>query len=360
MTTTTSRLPFLTVHTLTALPWHNLNRDENGSPKQLTEGGVTRARLSSQSLKRAARIGFERSTECAEASVRTKTVPALVVKRVEELTGPMEPKEREALRTKVMNRVGTLTHTTTDGKKETLVWLSAGELETLAQTYAKDRGADKVAPVENTSTGSLAIAGFGRMFAAAPDLSLRAAVAVSDAITTHAAEIELDWFAAVDDGINARAGAGQLGFTMQTTGVYYRSFTIDRAQLARNYDLPLDSAAAEPQLRSFIRHLTLALPGGREAGTAAHTLPALIVAEEQAQRVAYDFHEPVTRAEDGGFLRPSIQALLNKAADARAFDPDLFGETFYTGTEAAHHLGAVPVGTFAGYTDFVLDFLRAA
>jgi len=348
--------PFLTVHTLTALPWHNLNRDESGAPKQVTEGGVTRARLSSQSLKRAARVGFERDVE--QQSVRTKHAVPAIVDRVEQIRGSLSKTERTKLTSSIADRVKSLTHgADSDGKKDTLVWLSGGELERLAQTYAKDK--DGGPAVEATSTDSLAIAAFGRMFAAAPGLNVRAAVSVGDAVTTHAVVIELDWFAAVDDAETQHLGAGQLGFRMQTTGVYYRSFTLDRAQLARNWDLRLDSTEAEAPLRSFIRHITLDLPTGRAAGTAAQTLPALIVAEEQAHRVVYDFHEPVI-ANENGFLTPSIQALLNKAADARAFDPDLFGATFYTGTAAARHLPNVSeVGSFGEYTDFALNFLRA-
>lgn len=347
---------FLTVHTLTALPWHNLNRDESGAPKQVTEGGVTRARLSSQSLKRAARTAFERDTEHAEASLRTKVATTVILDRVAELRGELTADARKKLEAAVSKRVNALTQAgdTDTVKKDTLVWLSSGEVELVAQTYARAGEGDVI---QATSTDSLAIAAFGRMFAAAPELRTPAAVSVGDAVTTHAATIELDWFAAVEDGPVAHSGAGQLGFTMQTTGVYYRSFTIDRRQLARNFDLPLDSAEAEPQLRSFIRHLTLALPTGRSSGTAAHTLPALVIAEEQSARFAYDFHEPITASEQG-FLAPSIHALLAKRDGVRGFDPDLFGKSFLTGTHPLAQATPEPSGSFSEYTDFVLTFLR--
>lgn len=346
----TSTHPFLTVHTLTALPWHNLNRDENGAPKQVTEGGVTRARLSSQSLKRAARIGFERAAEAAEASVRTKVAAAVIVDRVEEIRGSLTKAERTKLTTSIVTRVNYLTQAEGTGKKDTMVWLSAREVEQAAQAFARG---DDTALLDAAATDSLAIAAFGRMFAHAPELSIASAVSVGDAVTTHAADIELDWFAAVDDAQTAHQGAGQLGMTMQTNGVYYRSFTIDRAQLARNWDLSLDSAEAEPLLRLFIRHLTLALPTGRDAGTAAQTLPAYILAEEQAHRVVYDFHRPVA-ADAGGFLDASIDRLQARGLEARAFDPTLFGRTLTSGTNEASSNG-----TFADYTDFVLDFLRS-
>jgi CRISPR system Cascade subunit CasC len=347
--------PFLTVHTLTALPWHNLNRDESGAPKQVTEGGVTRARLSSQSLKRAARVAFERDVEAAERSTRTKVATALIVDRITELRGDVTTAERAKLTRSVAARVNKLTQNSSGAetetvKKDTLVWLSAGELEAMAQAFARGDEADLVTA---TSTDSLAVAAFGRMFANQPGLSLSSAISVGDAVTTHAATIELDWFTAVDDAETSHAGAGQLGYSSQTTGVYYRSFTIDRAQLARNYDGDLNGPETEAALRALIRHITLALPTGRTSGTAAQTLPAYVLAEEQAHRVVYDFHEPVT-SEGAGFLAPSIERLRSSATQAWMFDPTLFGSSFVTGTHAA-----AGGHSFADYTQFVLDFIRS-
>lgn len=345
-----TRHPYLTVHTLTALPWHNMNSDENGAPKQVTEGGVTRARLSSQSLKRAARVAFEREQEEAEESVRTKVSPSVIADRVVELRGPMSKTAHSALIRSITSRVNDLTHAgETESKKQTLVWLSAGEIERAAQAFAAGQEPELI---QSSSTDSLAIASFGRLFAAAPGVTLSSAVSVGDAVTTHEASIELDWYSAVDDRAD-HGGAGQLGFTMQTTGVYYRAFTFDREQLHRNWDHPGSDAEKDTQLRSLIRHLTLALPSGRRAGTAAQTLPTLIIAEEQAHRVHYDFHSPVN-ADTSGFLEPSIAALQEKAADARAFDPTLFGRNVISGT----HRGSNPV-PFGEYIDFVLEFLRS-
>ncbi|MFN8709037.1 MAG: type I-E CRISPR-associated protein Cas7/Cse4/CasC, partial [Pseudomonadota bacterium] len=44
---------FLQLHLLTSYPPSNLNRDDSGRPKSAVFGGVERARISSQSLKRA-------------------------------------------------------------------------------------------------------------------------------------------------------------------------------------------------------------------------------------------------------------------------------------------------------------------
>ena len=46
---------YVDIHVLQTLPPANINRDDAGSPKHATYGGVRRARVSSQAWKRAAR-----------------------------------------------------------------------------------------------------------------------------------------------------------------------------------------------------------------------------------------------------------------------------------------------------------------
>ena len=62
---------FLNIHILQTLPFSNMNRDDAGSPKSVIYGGTNRARLSSQSLKRAARTSFE-AVSAADMTSRTK------------------------------------------------------------------------------------------------------------------------------------------------------------------------------------------------------------------------------------------------------------------------------------------------
>ena len=55
---------YLDIHVIQSLPPSNVNRDDTGSPKTAVYGGVRRARVSSQSWKRAIRQYF--LEECAE------------------------------------------------------------------------------------------------------------------------------------------------------------------------------------------------------------------------------------------------------------------------------------------------------
>ena len=46
---------YLDIHVLQTVPASNINRDDSGAPKTALYGGVTRARVSSQSWKHAMR-----------------------------------------------------------------------------------------------------------------------------------------------------------------------------------------------------------------------------------------------------------------------------------------------------------------
>lgn len=62
----------LELHILQNVAPSNLNRDDTGAPKDAAFGGTRRARLSSQSLKRAMREQFTTDGTAFDAAVRTK------------------------------------------------------------------------------------------------------------------------------------------------------------------------------------------------------------------------------------------------------------------------------------------------
>lgn len=331
---------FLTIHSLTALPWHNLNRDDRGLPKQVREGGKTRGRLSSQSLKRAIRVSYElESAAMGSGSFRSRDLDEEVVRRATVIAQTRNlPFDEKAALKSAAKVVRSLTANAAEAKvgeeekdasSDTITWLSGEELDALATVIAEGGGAVLAKDVITSRTGSLAIAAFGRMFAAQPALQTEAAIAVGPATTTHPITIEVDYFTTVDD--LGDGGAGHLGQAFYTSGVYYRSVTIDKKQLKRSWT-GWDSPDATARLNLLVRSLVTALPTGKDNSSAPNTKPALIIAEQQAHRTAYDFQEPVRAAADGGYLETSITRLIEQAAAARAFDTAEFGDTFLSGT----------------------------
>jgi CRISPR system Cascade subunit CasC len=335
---------FLTIHSLTALPWHNLNRDDRGLPKQVREGGKTRGRLSAQSLKRAIRVAFElESATPTTKSLRSRNLADEVVRRAAEITTgrgvQFDEKAAQKTATKIIK---SLTANAVEEKvdaaekddaapanSDTITWLSGEEIDALANAIAEGGGTILAKDIIKSTTGSLALASFGRMFAAQSDLQTEASIAVGPATTTHPITIEVDYFTTVDDLDDH--GAGHLGQAFFTSGVYYRSVTIDKKQLKNSWT-GWNSPDATERLSLLVRCIITALPTGKDNSSAPNTKPAIIIAEEQAHRTAYDFQEPVKAAPEGGYLQPSISRLISQATAARAFDAGEFGATFVSGT----------------------------
>ena len=78
---------YLDVHVLQTVPPSNLNRDDAGSPKQAIYGGARRARVSSQSWKRATRTAFADRVPKADLATRTKQISRLLAERLTEAHG---------------------------------------------------------------------------------------------------------------------------------------------------------------------------------------------------------------------------------------------------------------------------------
>lgn len=343
----------LTIHIVNSVPWSNLNRDDTGTPKRLLQGGVLRGQLSSQSIKRAARTDYEEKS--LDASVRSGNLPELVAERAAVLNPAGDQKaflrEARALIGKLTKEGGE------ENEAARSTWLSAEEIESAARRIA---GGSESEFVQAWRTGSLAIAAFGRMFANDSSKGTESAVSISPAVSTHRAVIENDYFSAVDDHASESQGKGAtfLGISQYTNGVFYRTATIDREQLAESWT-GLDRDDSRKSLETFVTSLIYKLPRGKEHGTALYVMPAVVLCEEQAYRMAYDFETPVQADEaNGGFLGATVQSLLEQRTAALRFDPDNFGSAVAIGgtAEGLERFG-VPVTTRQGLVDLVVNWI---
>lgn len=351
-------MQFVTAHIITTLPLHNMNRDQTGLPKSQFDGGIQRGRLSSQSLKRAARVSF--LSTYPQASVRTRdgatvtfqyaaeyaaetglpfdvaagraTIASVINGFAKKETVKNDKKGKNAPAKTKPDTATAVDPETTAGVEQgdNVLFFSQAELRTLAQaTVTKQQDGTEVTAKDcilDASSPSLDVAAFGRMFAAAHDIGTHAAVAVSHASTTHPFMLTADYFTAFDDRQNA---VGHIGMAYYTSGTYYRTFTVDAAQLGRSWSR---SAAPEAraELTALIRALLRALPTGRQANSNADTAPALILVESQKTRTAYDFDEPVD-ADGHGYKKPTIAALAAKRRTAVTFDPTNYGPAAVAG-----------------------------
>ena len=200
------------------------------------------------------------------------------------------------------------------------------------------------------------------MFANDPKKNTEAALSVSPGITTHTATIETDYFATVDDVRERKGdtGATFLGVAQYTNGIFYRTISIDRAQLKESWTgFELDSA--EGNLRDLITAIIYGLPRGKENSTAPYVQPALVLAEEQQYRTAYDFETPVPNSKEGGYLPTSVQRLATQYELAHRFDPDNFGPVeALTGTYADldGQFGDLTATSLKDFVDTVVEWIR--
>lgn len=353
---------FISIHIVNDIPWSNLNRDDSGTPKRTMLGGVERGLLSSQSIKRAIRKDFENrileenplnsvdipdtlfgadGTVSVDASVRSRNLAKWVVSRAKVLSGAGDSfNEKSALKTvnkMIKNLVG--------GEKDTVIWLSVEELETLAKVVSDDindiEGLDS--SIAKGKIGSLAIASFGRMFASSTDSNVDAAIAVSPAISTHQNLIETDYFIASDDFgwfkregenfevNNSGAGAAHIGTALYTSGVFYRTVTIDVRELENNWT-GATSEKAQGQIKTLIRSIVSSLPTGKKNSTAPYVAIPLIIVDQQQYREALSIEAPVESS--NGFLIPTVEKILSEHAKAKKFNGINYGETLFSGTLA--------------------------
>ena len=384
---------FLNLHLLVTSSVANANRDDTGAPKQVTYGGVTRHRLSSQAMTRAKRIDFELAAGGEQVSYRAKGgMVELALTQAAELASqsgqPLTAEEENKLQSMLANGVSALVMNrkkavnaaadraarnkkarrspTADaeteaaetgeeaaedtGKKDTLTWLAEHEVRDLvASSLTALRGGAAAGDFVNKAgrTQSLSIAAFGRMFAFRPDLQNEAAVQRSHAFTTHAADIEPDYFTAVNDlpQEGEGGGAGHLDMAQYGGGTFYWHANVDRRQLWTTWIAGDDDTATHARLQMFFTSLLLALPSGRKTTTAHKTVPDAVLAVPAASPVALHqaFEAPVTSTGEG-FRQPSVERLLAAHEQVLAFTPRQFPvPALYAGTLAAPAGGTVTV-----------------
>ncbi|AWB82407.1 type I-E CRISPR-associated protein Cas7/Cse4/CasC [Corynebacterium yudongzhengii] len=319
----------LTINIVSAIPFSNLNRDDTGTPKRINQGGVMRALLSSQSIKRGIRKRYEDASQ--KASVRSGELSEAIAQRAVELVPETDGNKALKEAKKIINKL--TKGSETEGESARSIWLSQEEINTAAQTVANilspdsaEEKAEIEAFIDGTKTGSLAIAAFGRMFANAPQNNTEAALSVSPAVTTHATSIDTDYFSTVDDLREERneTGATFLGVSQYTNGVFYRSVSIDKKQLRKSWSAFNDEDSRQ-NLEQLIRAVIYGSARGKEHSTAPYTLPAVVLVEEQRYRTAYDFETPVAAEGQGGYLAGTVDELAKQYQRARDFDAGNFG-----------------------------------
>lgn len=317
---------FIELHILQNFAPSNLNRDDTGNPKDTEFGGVRRARISSQAVKRSIRLHpvFAKTTE-VEPALRTRWMTRLLA----EALVKAGRKEEEA---KEVANAFSVQYSKLEEKKghtSVLLYLSKTEIETSVKSLTEkwkevtknlkegkspelDALAKELFKALKDRTSAPDIALFGRMLAEKPELNIDAACQVAHAISTHRVNMDMDFYTAVDDLTrDDEAGAGMMGVTAFNSACFYRYARIDWDLLVKN--LGDDKDLARKTVEGFLRAAALAIPSGKQNSFAAQNPPDFMLGvvrkDGQSWSLANAFETPVKPNIEGGLMSASIKKL---------------------------------------------------
>lgn len=333
----------LELHLIQNFAPSNLNRDDTGSPKDAYFGGTRRARVSSQSFKRAMRMDFKERDilNAEEIGERTKRAHE-AIRDLLKVAGKEAAQADRAAFNAVDAIIKTSVSKNKKGEEEKkssyLVFLGRDELQKMAdivleqwdafekqmaeQDAEKDKKKPKPVELDKTIAKSLEgalngkravdIALFGRMLADIPERNTDAAAQVAHALGTHALkQREFDFYTAVDDlKPQENAGADMLGTVEFGSATFYRYIAIDLAKLREN--LGKDDELLLRGLKALLYATVFAAPTGKQNTFAAHNLPSLIsavVRQDASPRNLANAFEVAVKPSEKGYVGASIRQL---------------------------------------------------
>jgi CRISPR system Cascade subunit CasC len=342
-------MELIELHILQSFPVTCLNRDDVGAPKSAFFGGVQRARVSSQSWKRAIRTLARELQPDLFAGTRTRYVIRDLKTRF--LRAGRSEGEAAALAETTADALGKL-DSLERGNVKTLLYFSPMQMDNVVRAvldgevggplarYIDEKSSEKTKEraraellkvceraskrLKDTVKDAADIALFGRMVADDPSLTVEGAALLSHALSTHQAANEVEFFAAVDDHADISeqgAGAGHIGTLEFNSACYYRYVGLN-ADLARDADHLSHFSAAELEtvLGTFIRSSLLAVPGARKNSMFGFSPPAFVLGLRRRGHPLslINAFEGSIRAGGEGYVEPSKKALAEHLGQLRA------------------------------------------
>lgn len=307
---------FLDIHVIQAVPPSNINRDDTGSPKTAQYGGVTRARVSSQSWKKAIRDYFNTNGLYANVGIRSLDIIRYIADKIQEKDSSKTEDDAIKLASDTLDKAGVKSK---DNRLKALFFIGSDQAEKLAEA-AIDGIADKKelhAILKNNPAIDIAL--FGRMVADDPSLNEDASAQVAHAISTHAVQTEFDFFTATDDlAREDNAGAGMLGTIEYNSSTLYRYANVAAHELVKR--LEDNKEATKNALMLFVESFVKSMPTGKVNTFANQTLPSAVVVTLRSDRpvnIVTAFEMPVKT--NGGYIENSVKQLEKGLKDAQTF-----------------------------------------
>ncbi len=346
---------FVDVHILQSVPPSNINRDDTGSPKTARFGGVTRARVSSQAWKKAARDLFPAYLETDDLGIRSLHIVNKLSDYIRSKDDSITFDSAIALAREVVESAGIKIDDKNETKYSTFVSrkqfssladlaiklpslnLQIKELEDALNSEQKKEGVSKVkirdirrrikdleAEVKSAPTiladatlQSIDIAMFGRMVTDNSELNIDAAVQVAHAIGVSKMSPEFDYFTMMDE---VEKRVRMIETTEFTSSTLYRYANIDVLHLCENLG---SATVACKGIEAFLRAFVLSMPTGKQNSFANRTLPVVTVVElreTQPVSLVNAFEKPVVAtAEKSQIERACEELVTQESALDKAF-----------------------------------------
>lgn len=312
---------YVEVHALQDLPPHCLNRDENGSPKTAVYGGALRSYVSSQAWKKAMRGYYAKHIDETKIGYRTLEIVDLINEDLIHNHGKSE-KEAKQLTKDLLKNLGLKKGKTAkdeNDKTAAIFPISQDEIHAVSEVLLSDPNDGKALKKALKDLPSVDICLFGRMSADDSDLNVDAACQIAPAISVNEAELDTDFFTAVDE-IKTTSGAAMMGTKEFTSGVMYRYGNLSVTALEENMQENIPYTISQ-----FIRSFIESMPTGMQNGFAANTLPYAVyvtIRNDRPVSLVSAFESPVLPGEtskndfnnnEKGYRRAAAARLKNEA-----------------------------------------------
>lgn len=350
---------FIDVHVIQTVPPSCINRDDTGTPKTCQYGGVRRARVSSQSWKRAVRTEFGKRFDESQLSVRTKHIDEMVAERIRKKDASISEEDAKSRAIDILEKAGVKIKTKKEGVQEAgaLFFLSSKQADNLASLAIENCEDKKMINVALKKENGVDIALFGRMVADDPTLNEDASVQVAHAISTHKVDPEYDYYTAMDErSPKNNVGAAMIGTTEFDSATFYRYATVSVHDLIKK--LEDDATVTARVVGEFIRAFVMSMPTGKMNAFANRTVPyvvLIVVRSDQPVNLVSAFESPVAPGSEGGYTADSVKRLVREFEESCSSFVDKPVRTWQIGRDIDN------IGTAQGLNDAISeieDFVR--
>ena len=310
---------FIQLHALVPFGPANLNRDETGRPKTAILGGVERLRISSQALKRSWRTSDVFATRLeGHLGYRTRLIGEELRRML--ISDGMDDDEAARVTKMIASVIGAIDAKEKDepAKTKQLAFISDAEWHRAREIGRRILGGEEIEKVrpdeiflQKDTAADIAL--FGRMLADSPVFNREASLQVSQAITTHGAQVEEDYFTAVDDwNREDNAGAGFVDVQGFGSGLFLIHFCVNRKLLEDNVNG--DTSVANSALQAITEAATTVAPRGKQSSYASNSRAAYVLLERGVEQPlnlmpAFESAVPVEADDQEGAINRSVEQL---------------------------------------------------